>query len=67
MQKWADNIRAVQDERIKLAIVTANAHYAGFGPGTATYLGRCWGCQMPSGRIRDEIKNKKKVLRMTWT
>jgi uncharacterized protein YecE (DUF72 family) len=35
MQKWADNIKAVQDERIKLAIVTANNHYAGFGPGTA--------------------------------
>jgi uncharacterized protein YecE (DUF72 family) len=30
MQKWADNIRAVQDERIKLAIVAANNHYAGF-------------------------------------
>ena len=35
MQKWADNIKAVQDERIKLAIITANNHYAGFGPGTA--------------------------------
>ena len=35
MQKCADNIKAVQDERIKLAIVTANNHYAGFGPGTA--------------------------------
>jgi uncharacterized protein YecE (DUF72 family) len=34
MQKWADNIRSVQDERIKLAIVAANNHYAGFGPGT---------------------------------
>src|SRR6266705_5817621 len=35
MEKWSDNIKAVQDERIKLAIVTANNHYAGFGPGTA--------------------------------
>jgi uncharacterized protein YecE (DUF72 family) len=35
MQKWADNIKAVEDERIKLAIITANNHYAGFGPGTA--------------------------------
>ena len=33
MQKWADNIKAVQDERIKLTIVTANNHYAGFGRG----------------------------------
>jgi uncharacterized protein YecE (DUF72 family) len=37
MQKWADNIKKVQEdeERIKLAIITANNHYAGFGPGTA--------------------------------
>jgi hypothetical protein len=34
MQKWADNIKAVQNERIKLSIVAANNHYAGFGPGT---------------------------------
>jgi hypothetical protein len=34
MQKWAENIKAVQDERIKLAIVTANNQYAGFGPET---------------------------------
>jgi uncharacterized protein YecE (DUF72 family) len=34
MQKWAGNIKTVEDERIKLAIITANNHYAGFGPGT---------------------------------
>jgi hypothetical protein len=36
MQKWADNIKTVEDERIKLAIIAANNHYAGFGPGTVT-------------------------------
>ena len=35
MQKWADNTKAVQDESIKLAIITANNHYSGFGPETA--------------------------------
>jgi uncharacterized protein YecE (DUF72 family) len=36
MQKWANNVKNLQeDERIKLAIVAANNHYAGFGPGTA--------------------------------
>ena len=35
MEKWAENIKAIQDERIKLAIIAANNHYAGFGPGTA--------------------------------
>ena len=35
MQKWAENIKNVQgDEHIKLAIVAANNHYAGFGSGT---------------------------------
>jgi hypothetical protein len=34
MQKWIDNLKTVEDERIKLAIMTANNHYAGFGPGT---------------------------------
>ena len=35
MQKWADNIKNVQEERVNLAIIEANNHYAGFGPGTA--------------------------------
>ena len=35
MEKWAENIKTVQDERIELAIIAANNHYAGFGPGTA--------------------------------
>jgi uncharacterized protein YecE (DUF72 family) len=34
MQKWAENIKNVQEEHMKLAIVAANNHYAGFGPGT---------------------------------
>ena len=35
MQKWADNIKNIQDERVNLAIIAANNHYTGFGPGTA--------------------------------
>jgi hypothetical protein len=34
MEKWAENIKTVQDEQIRLAIITANNHYAGFGPGS---------------------------------
>ncbi len=34
MEKWAEKIKTVQDERTKLAIIAANNHYAGFGPGT---------------------------------
>jgi hypothetical protein len=36
MEKWAENVKAIEDERVKLAIIAANNHYAGFGPGTAT-------------------------------
>ena len=36
MQKWANNIKMVQEDgRLKQAIIAANNHYAGFGPGTA--------------------------------
>jgi uncharacterized protein YecE (DUF72 family) len=35
MEKWAEKIKTVRDERINLAIIAANNHYAGFGPGTA--------------------------------
>ena len=35
MQKWAENIKNVQEEHMNLAIVAANNHYTGFGPGTA--------------------------------
>jgi uncharacterized protein YecE (DUF72 family) len=36
MQKWADNIKNLQENgRIKQAIIAANNHYAGFGPSTA--------------------------------
>jgi len=34
IEKWAEKIKTVQDEHIKLAIIAANNHYAGFGLGT---------------------------------
>lgn len=36
MRKWSRNIKRVQEEeeRVKLGIVAANNHYAGFGPST---------------------------------
>jgi uncharacterized protein YecE (DUF72 family) len=51
MQKWADNIKAVQDESIKLAIITANNHYAGFGPGTANMFRNMLG--LPEAKWED--------------
>ena len=51
MQKWADNIKAVEDERIKLTIITANNHYAGFGPGTANVFRNMLG--LPEAKWED--------------
>ena len=51
MQKWADNIEAVEDERIKLAIIAANNHYAGFGPGSANVFGKMLG--LPEAKWED--------------
>jgi len=34
MQNWVNNFKTVEDEQIKFAIMTANNHYAGFGPGS---------------------------------
>jgi len=52
MQKWAENIKAVRDERIKLAIVTANNHYAGFGPGTVNIFRNILG--LPEAKWEDK-------------
>ncbi len=57
MQKWAENIKTVQDERIKLAIVTANNHYAGFGPGTANVFRNMLG--LPEAKWEDTGKDQE--------
>jgi uncharacterized protein YecE (DUF72 family) len=57
MQKWTENIKAVQDERIKLAIVTANNHYAGFGPGTANVFRNMLG--LPEAKWEDRGKEQE--------
>jgi hypothetical protein len=43
MRKWARNIKRVEEEeeeQVKLSIVAANNHYAGFGPGTVNIFRR---------------------------
>jgi hypothetical protein len=57
MQKWAESIKNVQDERIKLAIVTANNHYAGFGPGTANVFRNMLG--LPEAKWEDTGKDQE--------
>ena len=57
MQKWAESIKNVQDERIKLAIVTANNHYAGFGPGTVNIFRNMLG--LPDAKWEEKGEGKE--------
>jgi len=54
MQKWANNIKTVEDEHIKLAIIAANNHYAGFGPGTVNIFPNRLGLSEAKWQEREE-------------
>jgi uncharacterized protein YecE (DUF72 family) len=57
MEKWAENIKAIQEEHVRLAIVTANNHYAGFGPGTANVFRNMLG--LPEAKCEDRGKEQE--------
>ena len=57
MGKWAENIKTVEDERTKLAIIAANNHYAGFGPGTANMFRNMLG--MPEAKWEETGKEQE--------
>ena len=57
MEKWVENIKTVEDERTKLAIIVANNHYAGFGPGTANVLRNMLG--MPEAKWEDTGRDQE--------
>ena len=65
MKKWSGKIKRVikQEEgegrkNINLAIVSANNHYAGFGPGTANIFRKMVGLPEAAWN-KDEDKDKK--------
>jgi uncharacterized protein YecE (DUF72 family) len=57
MEKWAENVKTVEDERVKLAIIAANNHYAGFGPGTANVFRNMLG--LPEAKWEDRGKEQE--------
>ena len=69
MKKWAGKVKRTLKEggeggqgrrkSINLTIVSANNHYAGFGPGTANIFRKMVGCQEGVWN-KDEDKDKKK-------
>ena len=55
IRKWIKKIRSVQeDKRINTAIVTANNHYAGFGPGTVNIFRSMLGMPEAKWEEKDE-------------
>jgi uncharacterized protein YecE (DUF72 family) len=57
MEKWAENIKSVEDERAKLAIIAANNHYAGFGPGSANIFRNMLG--LPEAKWEERGKDQE--------
>jgi uncharacterized protein YecE (DUF72 family) len=66
MKKWSSKVKRVINEgrgrrkRINLAIVSANNHYAGFGPGTANIFRKMVGLPEVVWSNGDEDKDKNK-------
>jgi len=61
MQKWVDNLKTVEGERIKLEIMTANNHYAGFGPRTVNIFRNMLG--LPQAEWKDVKEEEKQETR----
>ena len=59
MQKWADNISTAGNERIKLAIIAVNNHYAGFGPGTANVFWNMLGLPETKWQEKEEEQEQE--------
>ena len=57
MEKWAENIKNVQEnEHIKVALVAANNHYAGFGPGTVNMFRNMLG--LPEAKWQERKRDR---------
>jgi hypothetical protein len=59
LQKWAENIKNVkEEEHMNLAIVAANNHYAGFGPGTVNIFRNMIG--LPEAKWEEKVMEVQK-------
>jgi uncharacterized protein YecE (DUF72 family) len=72
MNKWAHRIKQVEKEKEKnyskqlnLAIVTANNHYAGFGPGTANIFRKMVGLSEVSWSDQGQIQKQEQDLQIS--
>jgi hypothetical protein len=60
MQKWANDIQTIEDEGMNLAIVAANNHYAGFGPGTVNIFRKMLGLSEAKWEEKEEEGQQQK-------
>ena len=66
MKQWADEIKNVESGRergrkrkdVSLAMIAANNHYAGFGPGTANLFRKMVGLSELSWENRNQIQER---------
>jgi hypothetical protein len=62
MNKWAEEIKKVETEKergrkeVSLAMIAANNHYAGFGPGTANLFRKMVGLSELSWEDQQQIQ-----------
>jgi len=63
MQMRADHFKKVEDKRIKLAIVAANNHYAGIGPGTANVFRNTLGFSEAKWQEKEEGQEQEQQPR----
>jgi hypothetical protein len=65
MNDWADKLKVVQREgkQVKLAIVSANNHYAGFGPATVSLFSQMMGLpRQEDNAWISQIKNRFLII-----
>jgi uncharacterized protein YecE (DUF72 family) len=60
MQKWANDVKNVEEESINLAIIAANNHYAGFGPGTVNIFRKMLGLSEAKWEEKEEEEQQQK-------
>lgn len=67
MEKWVDNLKTVEDEYIRLAIMTANNHYAGFVPRTVNIFRNMLGLSEAKYEDKQEEGDQQKHLEQYLT
>jgi hypothetical protein len=68
MKQWVDEIKRVENKKergrrneVKLAMIAANNHYAGFGPGTANLFRKMVGLSELSWENQNQLQERLRL------